>query len=1008
MVRGLILVLLVLFAAFSVRAGISFDLAGSDSGYAAGFHLMYSIRGDRPDEMFFSGRPVGVSFGRDSERFRFAVTSEIAGADDAVELVIYPAGRPKSSVRKRFVAPAASGTWRLEESVAWSELGVKPKEGTGLRLNVIRKFGGAEPETLALACGRGGEFADFAAVTLRDDAPSFDYGPVERLPEGKTHLVFDVVPAMDGKHKADTIIVGNLPTGTVMLDQRDLRKGVRAHYEVNGLARPSGDIILKLTDARGRLAFNAQIPYRYANPVQYRCLHVDPVKDLLELETDNWVDDGDDVRIRIEMRDWDRDSTTVYAETRPAAKGHGFVRQGFDIRRLPPGIYNLHYAFIGKDGKVFEEDRVYFGKPGEPGGAWADTPAGLEDTVPAPWTKPEWHDAGFGCWGREMKFGGDGLVSRIVTAGKDLLARPVAVVLNGERLEFDVRSVHQGVASADWVLTARRGDVRVELHAEFDGSMWFKASYGADRRPVRSLAVEIPLRRERVSAFDDCSSVYDKLSLANGRSGEWPVSPLERPFFWMGDMSCGLMGGGDSIRGWHLKDRAHGYVLRSGAKEAVLTMNVVDDPFVPEAERSFEFYLMATPTKPKSRVLVTWPRAKIQAWTGHVSRFFETKQEGLMLEESCERFRKQQESGRRVFYYNGSYGASPVSPWWGWFGNRWTIWNTPSRFTDTINPKRSVRENGRYVFCCFNERNFLENKIWGLDWFLNEPRYKVMDLYFDLANPRRCENPSHGCIWTDDFGRLATNWTQRATREYHLRVRRILKAKNPDGAMMGHLTYSRTPSDVFFDILTMGEVYERKVRLQHDYYGILDPEAMRIQYGSRLNESVIHLIPQIWRTIYAYMPQLKKDHDTERPETDRATRHALAYFRIHGATTSPMCADRRDGDGLQWGVVERYLESMGMERTFTSYFTDDCPIVCSDRDDRFLYALYAGKGRALAIFLNDTESARTFEVGVDPKSLPGRRGRELFGRGDYDAASGRLTIALPPRESLFIAFEEEK
>ena len=88
----------------------------------------------------------------------------------------------------------------------------------------------------------------------------------------------------------------------------------------------------------------------------------------------------------------------------------------------------------------------------------------------------------------------------------------------------------------------------------------------------------------------------------------------------------------------------------------------------------------------------------------------------------------------------------------------------------------------------------------------------MKDLYFDLANPGSCQNADHGCVWKDDFGRQMNDWAVLQTRELHKRIYRLVKAKNPDGAMYGHVCSRRGPSDVFFDMICMGEGYAYRTR----------------------------------------------------------------------------------------------------------------------------------------------------------------------------------------------------
>lgn len=142
-------------------------------------------------------------------------------------------------------------------------------------------------------------------------------------------------------------------------------------------------------------------------------------------------------------------------------------------------------------------------------------------------------------------------------------------------------------------------------------------------------------------------------------------------------------------------------------------------------------------------------------WGEYVTLYFAHKRPGKFSERHLKYFREQQEKhGKRVFYYNAPKGASPVSPEWNYFGMEWHC--SPPRLgeymRDAQTPNRAARNMYLSTFACLNSKDFFDYKLDSIGGFLQNPEYKVRDLYFDLTWPRPCANPVHGCQWTDEFG----------------------------------------------------------------------------------------------------------------------------------------------------------------------------------------------------------------------------------------------------------------
>ena len=93
------------------------------------------------------------------------------------------------------------------------------------------------------------------------------------------------------------------------------------------------------------------------------------------------------------------------------------VQCRFPLNDIPCGEYKLEYYLSGTDGKVYAQDWEYYGRFSGKERRFNAT-AGSEDTIPAPFTKLTAKENTCSCWGRQIKIGGKGLISSVVSFSK--------------------------------------------------------------------------------------------------------------------------------------------------------------------------------------------------------------------------------------------------------------------------------------------------------------------------------------------------------------------------------------------------------------------------------------------------------------------------------------------------------------------------------------------------------------------------------------------------------------
>ena len=869
-----------------------------------------------------------------------------------------------------------------ERTVPWNELGVVPTNGATFKL----PMGTYEGDKVVLS------------ATLDRSAPRLRVDSFGKFGGGTFDAKVSVRPQKDCNYRAFFGAQGQSLNYVSNFKTIPARAGVESSVRFSGSASSNGGTGCRIYEEKGeRTLYHATGWYRAEGLLyDYQFVQTDRERLRMEVVSKTWTDPKSPrtYRLRVTARDLHSDEPVAWSREAGLPKGwNRKIESFFDVSDLPVGFYWMHLEYLDDTGKVVQTDRFRYLRAPEKM-PWSGTTLGDDDTVPPPWTLPEFGSNGvFRCWNRSIALGGRGLVTSIVNGGKEMLLEPVDLLINGKPLDFDVALETQRVSSAVYRLKAQSAPVEVRALCDFDGYLRFSITY---QPGVEGLAARIRLRRNGVCAFDDGASEDGKDYLGDGRALDRTVDLLKSHWWWAGG-ERGLCGGIVSLRGTHLRNLGRGLRVVADSDALTLTMNLVDERYSGPGPRTVAMYLEPTPTKPRNAAFAAMPRNKVTAWTGHLCEHFELKYPGFEDKAKFAKFGEQLKAGKRVFFYNASHARSPDDPFWGWFGNDWMSDTSAANYAhETPRPEYDRTKSGRWQYTCLNSKSCFESKLWGVNWYLNEPLPEAKDLYFDLANPRPCPNPNHGCAWTDDFGRKMHDEDFDAVRDFHKRVCRIVRAKNADGLLYGHLTRARKPTDSFFDYLTMGETLARRVSWQDSYFDIFTPEYMQANYVPRAMDAVIGVPAQFARWRSAWRPELIRTYNPREPKLDRAIRHFIAYLKIHGLTPE-------DNNIPQHVPVEESYASLGAVRSEWSYFRRDAsPVRLSSPGPRQLWSWTTGDGRGVLVLLNDTDAAVRQTVSIE--GVAGK-GREVIDGTEFDFSSDSCTFDLPARTARFVKFE---
>ena len=881
---------------------------------------------------------------------------------------------------------------------------------------------------------RAYSWSELGAVPTNGATFKIDFGVIDRTGFDRRRIVLEgTIDTTVSKYRLDSFgVIGNRPISNevVLVAAKDgtancnlyvnsaapnyvrfnrpqaAKAGETVWIPVRAQGPSSGEASCTLTDFDGRQIYRIVGPYRDpALGFDFRYLWTDIPKLTMHLVTDVWQD-APGCRIRLTSSDLITGEPREWTKTIEVPPAWGKVDYAIEVDDMPPGIYLFKIEYLDPKGVCVHKDKArYFRPDGKT--PWDDTQLGNEDTVPPPWTKPVFGETMFECWKRKVVLGGSGLVSSIVSAGEEVLAEPVAVVADGRPLAFDVTHVDRKISEATYYLKARGANVRAAVRCEFDGYMRFALTYPTS---VTSLNWRVACPTTVVKVVEGCKTGSSSLAVDDGSPLALDFRVSQHPAWWMFG-SVGLMGGALNLHGYHVSDLDKTGHLESSSGVVAVTTTFVDVPMKPGPDRTVLFYLEPTPVKPKDNEFSSVAQDRLVLWTDYMFRQYEARYPGLEMKKAFASLHKGLEKGKRIFYYCSTKGASPESPFWSWYQQDWNK-DGLGYYNHEVPLSAERREHRNWCYGCPNAKSFLENKIWGINYMLHHSEPMMKDLYFDLANVGgSCGNARHGCRWRDDFGRLMQDFPMETLREIHKRCYRLVKAKNHDGIMYGHLNGARNPGDVFFDLVAMGEALSGRTYqaartyrgvLSPTYYEVFTPEMILSEFVSRGCEKTIYMGPQFGRSLSCYAGKAAADaFDRRIPEVQTAFRHFAAYVKIHDLNI-----DRGSMANPEWRIYylcDGVVRALGGNRVHHAYYlAGDDTVTLSAKGPRQLWAYYRNDDTGVLIVLNDTDEPVVQTVAVKGLSAKGEDVLDASVR--YDFSSGSCVMKLGPRESRFVKF----
>jgi hypothetical protein len=290
------------------------------------------------------------------------------------------------------------------------------------------------------------------------------------------------------------------------------------------------------------------------------------------------------------------DQTILSCTTKEFARGLGAA--SMDLADLAPGKYLVKSEALAPDGKVLgsaEAEYEQFARPD-----WWKSDAGLDHSVPWPWTPVTTDGQTVKVWGREYRHGQGALPRQVASRGTAMLAGPVTfpLTVGGKTLDLATLPARTTSRASDAAVRLSEGAVggvaaRLQSTTEFDGLQRYDLTLTPKQASeVAGLTLEIPLKRECATLLLPCTGSASTASVI----GDKPWQSGFMPQVWVGNDDLGIAWCAESDQYWRPRDGQMIEVVPQGNR-VVLRCRMVRQPLKLDRPITLSFALMATPVK---------------------------------------------------------------------------------------------------------------------------------------------------------------------------------------------------------------------------------------------------------------------------------------------------------------------------------------------------------------------------------------------------------------------------
>jgi len=607
-------------------------------------------------------------------------------------------------------------------------------------------------------------------------------------------------------------------------------------------------------------------------------------------------------------------------------------------------------------------------QPQIPDEQWHNNGLGLEDKVLWPWTPLSVSNNKVSCWGRDYFFAASSLPESIISAGKEILSRPVklTVTSGGKNVAWThslsaVKLTPKGTKaslSSFWS-GASAGKQALSLHAqvsvEFDGLILYEISVaGVDAKKIDSIVIDIPIVNELALyrhkfgwAWKDIASYSGSLPPKKGVV----ESSKFLPYYWFGDNDRGLFWFCESDSMWPNGSSDDAIQVIRTSEELIFRLLIKKASQALPSNWKLVFGLQATPVKPlpknwrglrlaparNANVSIIWPEPKKDSLLYY--GYPEAADYGIF----AERIKKLDQMGIAAAPYVCLTHVSTASPEWKKYSSLWSVSQYDAASAD-------VRAFGSpFAMVSPAAPSWSDFIVWKTKQFID--RYGLSSIYHDNTQPYPIASPATGVGYIRQ-GKPKAEFPILHYRSLYRRMYSVMKSNPKPTLTIAHISSKLTiPLLAFTDAYLDGEQFADVVK--DDYMDVLALDAFRSEFIGRQ-----------WGLIPIFLPEFRRPYS----EATEPTRGLMALLMLHDVLIWPQWCNVEMVNAALYG-----LDDFGyFDAEFIPYF-DPIPPATSTLKDVYVSAYKKTDGKVLLIIANLSRENRTGQLFVNARRL----GREI-------------------------------
>lgn len=563
------------------------------------------------------------------------------------------------------------------------------------------------------------------------------------------------------------------------------------------------------------------------------------------------------------------------------------------------------------------------------------------DRVLEPWTPLSLKGTNVSYWSGEV-FSPGALPQQIKIAGSDILAGPI-------RLVGDTPGTWSGgkvIEDRPFRVSTRGTGKLVTMTASYDWLMEFDGLIRTDitltppagGAQVQSLTLEIPLKPEVAK--------YYRNPFCQEFDGQKLDEKQFIPYAWLGNEQRGLSWFMESDANWRQGKDQPAMTIRREGDAVIVRLHLISEPTQITKPISYTFGFEPTPVRPPNPDLydirlASGPQFKgsnyfIYGWGQQISTLNATL---IARDPAAER--KLVDGWRAQGHSNLDYSCvqctANISPEYLFFGEEW---NQP--YGGSFSGYKRAGDDAPYsmVAVC-PQSTFPEYLLWCVKQNLDNDWSG--GIYTDIDGATPCDNPLHGCGFTDAFGRSGRTWPLYA----HRSVSRRLYADCHDHhkLYLAHAhSYWYSLFNAFNDGWCPGEQYSTAViGKPHFYMTDIPDRTWRTEFYAAPTGAESFMLPELDR--------LQSDALKERGPTESLMVASMCYG-------VPLWAGscRQDVVEEVWAVQQQF----GMRGAKFVPYWDQQEFTSSDPDIRI--STWSKPGQRLVVVSNFTDKDRPVEI----------------------------------------------